>query len=176
MCIRDRTKALDSHAVYVAYLEKYPDSEFAWIARTRMQELDKSKNTGDAEDSFWENSLTQNNRKSFQEYMARYPYGRYMYQARLRLTEISFNGQTKEQILAALKKIEYSTKGVYDVIDWKIDGDTLVYEARMFSNHIQRVLDKVQSQYPDLVIKGTVKNMKNCRQNFWDDRTNLPYC
>ena len=157
----EQTKALDSQAVYVAYLEKYPDSEFAWIARTRMEELDKSKNTGDAEQSFWENAFAQNSRNSFQDYLARYPYGRYIYPARLKLAEIAFRGQTKEQIVIVIRNIEYSTKGFYDVIDWKIDGDTLVYEARMFSNHIQRVLDKVQSQYPNSVIKGTVIKMSN---------------
>ena len=153
----EQAKALDSQPVYIAYLEQFPNSEFSWIAKTRLNELENNKNPTNPEESAWESALKEGSRKAIEKYLSQYPYGKYVFAARLKWAEIAFGGDSEARVLATIQRIEYRKKGVYDTIEWKIDGHRLVYKAKMRSSHLQRVLESVRFYYPDAELTGSAE-------------------
>jgi uncharacterized protein (TIGR02145 family) len=106
------TEALDegTEQSYGLYLDKYPNGRYSTKARTKLRELKKeAENSGqrevaasaeNVEDKVWIEALEENSRSSYDEYLYRYPYGRYASQARSKMKEME--RQEREELVYPL--------------------------------------------------------------------------
>jgi hypothetical protein len=94
--IKDSLRAAD----YEAYLEQYPDGNFATLARARLAELIES--TGPPRDpadreielAFWNSVRELDNVESLQAYLDKYPAGEFVALAEIRLKELADSPET----------------------------------------------------------------------------------
>jgi adenylate cyclase len=89
--IKDSLRSAD----YEAYLEQYPDGNFAALARARLAEVLESTGTPrDAADrevelAFWDSVRELDNAESLQAYLDKYPSGEFVALAEIRLKELT---------------------------------------------------------------------------------------
>src|SRR3954468_135504 len=89
--IKDSLRSAD----YEAYLEQYPDGNFAALARARLAEVLESTGTPrDAADrevelAFWDSVRELDNAESVQAYLDKYPSGEFVALAEIRLKELT---------------------------------------------------------------------------------------
>jgi len=89
--IKDSVRATD----YDAYLEQYPDGNFAALARARLAELLESSGAvrdpaeREIELAFWDSVRELDNVESMQAYLDKYPTGEFIALAEIRLKEFA---------------------------------------------------------------------------------------
>jgi class 3 adenylate cyclase len=89
--IKDSLRVAD----HEAYLEQYPDGNFAALARGRLAELLESASAArdpadrEVELAFWDSVREQSNAESLQAYLDKYPTGEFVPLAEIRLREIA---------------------------------------------------------------------------------------
>ena len=92
--IKNSTSADD----FKAYLEKYPDGQFAALAKNKVKNLEASPKSADstsssansaaAELAFWDAIKNSTKAEDFDAYLKKYPNGQFVYLAKNRLTDL----------------------------------------------------------------------------------------
>lgn len=90
----EETGALGTIAGWQAYLNRYPNGRYAELARGRMQEAQAEiqSRARTEEDAVWSNMLLLDDVRAYENYLRLYPEGRYVSEARSRITSLQ-NGE-----------------------------------------------------------------------------------
>jgi len=82
----------DDVDMYRAYLESYPDGQFASLARLNIKRLEKSAEKSPAiELEFWKTIKDSDDPEMFQAYLDEYPNGKFAPLARLKIKKLKFD-------------------------------------------------------------------------------------
>ena len=82
----------DDVDMYMAYLESYPDGQFASLARLNITRLEKSEEKSPAiELEFWKTIKDSDDSEMFQAYLDEYPNGKFAPLARLKIKKLKSN-------------------------------------------------------------------------------------
>jgi len=82
----------DDVDMYMAYLEYYPDGQFASLARLNIKRLEKSEEKSPAiELEFWKTIKDSDDSEMFQAYLDEYPNGKFAPLARLKIKKLKSN-------------------------------------------------------------------------------------
>lgn len=158
----DAAVAVNTQSGYSEFLKSFPDGGYAPAAQIRLDGL-KSQPLPpvDKDTERWEQAVRENTLTSFKVYVIDFPYGKYLVPAERKIRKLVFGDKSDSEIVEMIRKIEYRTKGFYDKISWEIDGYTLIYEAKVYSNNLPNVIREVQAAFPGASIKGAEVRMKN---------------
>jgi SPOR domain len=86
-------EAADSVESYDRFLKRYPDSELATAARTRVAQL--------AEDREWQQAGSTDTAEAYRQFLARHPNGKWAQEARIRIQNFALNGLPLQAVATA---------------------------------------------------------------------------
>jgi hypothetical protein len=104
---------------FKAYLEKYPDGQFAALAKNKINSLEapaksepKSSNDSSAEFVFWDSIKNSTNAEDFRAYLKKYPNGQFVDLARNRVTQFETAARETDQRTTAQRLADEVAKKV----------------------------------------------------------------
>lgn len=86
----EETGAVGDEAGYRVYLDRFPDGEFAEVARVRLDEIESAKRaeTNSRDRQLWDEARAQDSVEAYQDYIAISPTGAFREAAEARITEL----------------------------------------------------------------------------------------
>lgn len=86
----DETGALGRESGYRQYLERYPDGEFADVARERLEDIERRnrRETNQRDRAAWDFATRQNTIQAYRQYLEEQPNGRFRDEAETRIRQI----------------------------------------------------------------------------------------
>jgi hypothetical protein len=78
----------DDPAEYLLYLKRFPEGQFAELARTRLQSGGTGEHDPGVEVAFWETVRDAGNAGMIEAYLAKYPQGQFSDLARIMLADL----------------------------------------------------------------------------------------
>ncbi|GAB2183101.1 caspase family protein [Roseibium sp. LAB1] len=111
----DSIKSGESIAYFETYLTRYPEGQFADIARIRIDELKRrseaeaarnAKPDTSAEIAFWQSIQNATRPEMYETYLEQYPEGIYAKLARLKITSLEQQAQAAAEAAAAAKAVK----------------------------------------------------------------------
>jgi uncharacterized caspase-like protein len=123
--IKSSTSADD----FNSYLAKYPEGQFASLAKNRIKNLEvvttpaqpapTSRDTGSAEIAFWDSVKNSTNAEDFRAYLKKYPNGEFADLAKNRLAPLELEIKKNERLAETARRTK-SFRGIFGT--WGIGG------------------------------------------------------